>query len=656
MASIEIKKPQYIRKYDFIRYFTRNKDEWFWPTKKIVEYIDNKAKQITEPEDDEDENNEKEFDSYEYKKENEDMDKDDPKIFEGNIIDRQSKEFIKLQFKDCKTIYDFDQLHLSNDDAFAKTKELLVSDNFILFQPTFIYKNKAVAKPDAFIKQNGKYILIETKGTTTTKLAHLIDLTFQHIVINDYLTQINASIDKYYLCLIDYRFGNKNELGFCLSEFASITKSGWGSKPAFGDKYSADWIEQRKINKTAKCMDIPYLDVICKYSSYVPESYPCNKKGKPDARWKKFTENYKQLRDEDKFDDIIDELSNHQIVSNPSLVPTSNYKCWFKDNEYWLNVREYYISDTKNDNHQLFSYSGKLTRFKDVYENFYLKHKTSQELFMSLKDLDKKAGQIYYWRVVNNQTVNEETKTSFNKLKHKKVYFDFESINLATRVVDSTLPFMQCVNQVSVIVDNGDGVTKNKPCNNLLFDPLEMDVEKYKQIVDAILPDKINLDLCTKYSYVVFNKSFEKTRLEEMNWLIGDEEYSKKIEVIISNLFDLAELFIIRNSSDNDEQTKGFVCLPELKGFYSIKKILPIVKSKLFSAYKDTGCVDYKTDLAVHNGNEAQTLATKRFFKIINDKEWANITNDLKKYCENDVRAMVAVEYFVKQLLKTKTI
>jgi hypothetical protein len=74
-------------------------------------------------------------------------------------------------------------------------------------------------------------------------------------------------------------------------------------------------------------MDIPYLDVICKYSSYVPESYPCTKKGKPNAKWKRFIENYKQLRDEDKFDDIIDELSNHQIVNNPSLVPTSNYKC-----------------------------------------------------------------------------------------------------------------------------------------------------------------------------------------------------------------------------------------------------------------------------------------------------------------------------------------
>jgi hypothetical protein len=103
--------------------------------------------------------------------------------------------------------------------------------------------------------------------------------------------------------------------------------------------------------------------------------------------------------------------------------------------------------------------------------------------------------------------------------------------------------------------------------------------------------------------------------------LIDDEEYSKKIEVIIGNLFDLAELFIIQKSSDNDEQTKSFVCLPELKGFYSIKKILPIVKSKLFSAYNDIGCVDYKTDLAVHNGSEAQTLATKRFFKIISNKE-----------------------------------
>jgi hypothetical protein len=139
----------------------------------------------------------------------------------------------------CSKIYDFDKFALLNSEAFNKTLEYLKSDdNFILFQPAFIYKNKAIAKPDAFIKLNGKYILVETKGTTNTKLSHLIDVTYQHIVINECLLQINANISQYFLCIIDYKIANKNELGFTLSEFASIAKGGYGSTKLKFPKFS----------------------------------------------------------------------------------------------------------------------------------------------------------------------------------------------------------------------------------------------------------------------------------------------------------------------------------------------------------------------------------------------------------------------------------
>ncbi|GHU28786.1 hypothetical protein FACS1894152_6800 [Bacilli bacterium] len=44
--------------------------------------------------------------------------------------------------------------------------------DFIMFQPCFIYKGKATTKPDAFIRRDNKYILIETKGTTSAKMIH----------------------------------------------------------------------------------------------------------------------------------------------------------------------------------------------------------------------------------------------------------------------------------------------------------------------------------------------------------------------------------------------------------------------------------------------------------------------------------------------------
>jgi hypothetical protein len=41
----------------------------------------------------------------------------------------------------------------------------------------------------------------------------------------------------------------------------------------------------------------------------------------------------------------------------------------------------------------------------------------------------------------------------------------------------------------------------------------------------------------------------------------------------------------------------------------------------------------------------------RRFFGLINDDEWKEITEQLKIYCENDVRAMVAVELYIKHIL-----
>jgi hypothetical protein len=174
----------------------------------------------------------------------------------------------------CRKIYDFDEFNLSNDEAFNKTINYLKNDdNFILFQPTFIYKNKALAKPDALIKNDGKYILVETKGTTTVKCSHLIDITYQHIVINECLLQLNTEISQYYLCIIDYKIADKNELGFTLSEFASIVKNGYGSTKSKFPKFSNEWIADRRQNKRAKNKNILYSLIINDYENNVPEAF-----------------------------------------------------------------------------------------------------------------------------------------------------------------------------------------------------------------------------------------------------------------------------------------------------------------------------------------------------------------------------------------------
>ncbi|RJS88752.1 DUF2779 domain-containing protein, partial [Ureaplasma urealyticum] len=124
---------------------------------------------------------------------------------------------------------------------------------------------------------------------------------------------------------------------------------------------------------------------------------------------------------------------------------------------------------------------------------------------------------------------------------------------------------------------------------------------------------------------------------------INEEIYELKVSEIIKNMYDLADFFIV-------SMGKQLIVIPELKGFYSIKKVLPIIEKEFPQIYHDVNCLNYK-ELSVGNGLVCQTKTTKRFFNTITDLEWEQFVHDARIYCENDVRAMIAVEYFIKKLI-----
>jgi hypothetical protein len=198
----------------------------------------------------------------------------------------------------------------------------------------------------------------------------------------------------------------------------------------------------------------------------------------------------------------------------------------------------------------------------------------------------------------------------------KKVYFDFESLNLATRVIKNTLPFMQTCNQVSVIFDHGDKNLTHS--NNVVIDPIEMTLDSYKEIIDAILPSK-DLAECEKYIYIVYNKSFECTRLNEMKSLFERaqvpyaKEYGMKVDIINKKIYDLADLFDLRKDCG--------IAIEKIHGFYSIKKVLPIVNELYPEIFNQVKCLDYKTLPQIQNGGDAQKESTKRFFNLLSDEE-----------------------------------
>ncbi|MBQ6970673.1 DUF2779 domain-containing protein [bacterium] len=60
------------------------------------------------------------------------------------------------------------------------------------------------------------------------------------------------------------------------------------------------------------------------------------------------------------------------------------------------------------------------------------------------------------------------------KLKKKKVYFDFETLNSALAAFDGCYPYKQVVVQASIIKDHGDGKLISK---NLICDPKNITIK-----------------------------------------------------------------------------------------------------------------------------------------------------------------------------------
>ena len=128
---------------------------------------------------------------------------------------------------------------------------------------------------------------------------------------------------------------------------------------------------------------------------------------------------------------------------------------------------------------------------------------------------------------------------------------------------------------------------------------------------------------------------------------LNDEErliYNQKIDHIIDNTFDLLELFKITNANDKIPP----IFLHKLLGFSSIKKLENLITNSQIQL--PVMIKPYKS-LDVQNGLMAMNKAIQRYLNGIGNHEWDEVVNQLKAYCENDVKAMIMVYHFVLFLL-----
>ena len=188
-------------------------------------------------------------------------------------------------------------------------------------------------------------------------------------------------------------------------------------------------------------------------------------------------------------------------------------------------------------------------------------------------------------------------------------------------------PYSQSLFQYSIHIEHEPGVCDKDKDNYSFISTVHQDERELliKNMLDVIKDDG--------GSILVYNQSFEKTRLKEMAEVFP--QFSKRLLEMNERVFDLMHL--LRGNKklyealgfDTAEAAMFNYYHEDLNGSYSIKKVLPIFSE-----------LTYK-DMEIGNGTDA--LVTYAKFPHMEKDEFEVMYQHLLEYCKQDTWAMVKI-------------
>lgn len=222
---------------------------------------------------------------------------------------------------------------------------------------------------------------------------------------------------------------------------------------------------------------------------------------------------------------------------------------------------------------------------------------------------------------------------SLRQIQYPIFHLDFESYNSPLPRFFGENPYMQSLFQYSLHIERTPGVCDLEKDHYEYLAPDHMDHRE--DLIKHLIQD---IDLSNGGCVMVYNKSFEKTRLKELARIFP--AYKKELDTINDAIFDLLEIL---NGSEkfygsflSPDMLEKFLNGPkftfysnELHGSFSIKKVLPIFTN-----------LTYK-NLEVKNGTEA--ILTYGLLAKLSDKEYKEKYQALRVYCRQDTWAMVEI-------------
>lgn len=337
---------------------------------------------------------------------------------------------------------------------------------------------------------------------------------------------------------------------------------------------------------------------------------------------------------------IIDALKTKStMISWPDFINTINLikeskeasisNNLIKDVTYWGENKQWNLLLEHLD-HPLAGYVGHIQKKVAIAS----KEPIQSTLYQKLKKLKNPTifDQDYVFKIIKQLEVAKRV-----------IWYDFEGFALPFAAIDQGKPYRQVVFQVSIIQTSQ---LKEQAPINKVYDPKTLNKDDFFNIIETVYQDHADL-------YVVYNKGYENARLKEMVELLFLEKdlrakkAKKMYEHIVEHTLDLYNLFAIRSGNALPP-----ILLPDQKGKSSIKNIEKYINTHNLSSKIGYQIKPYQS-LVIQKGTMAMDVAIRRALNIIDENEWQKVFPELKIYCENDVRAMIMVYYFIKYIIKT---
>ncbi len=271
------------------------------------------------------------------------------------------------------------------------------------------------------------------------------------------------------------------------------------------------------------------------------------------------------------------------------------YTCSFLGH-CWDNVPEYSVFDIANLKMQkkFEFYNNGIINLEDIPEE---------------NDLNDNQRMQVESHITNKTIINKkEIKEFLNTIKYPVYFMDFETFMPAVPMFDNSRPYQQIPFQYSLHYKKKSG---SEPVHHEFL--AEASGDPRRKFIIKLLNDTKD-----EGTILVYNKSFEITRLKEISK--DFPEFEVEIEERISRIFDLMFPF-----------QKRYYYKPEMKGSYSIKKVLPALIPEL-----------KYDELEIKEGGTASAAFESLYYESDIFKI-SEIRTNLLNYCKMDTQAMVEI-------------